>query len=283
MQRTIILFLSIIITTFSHEVYGQYPPIGILPMEYNPSFAGSVGNSRLVSNFSFYKYDQNAYSSIGVGIDLSYDNYFPGFRSGIGIIAKNGYSDMNNGGNSIGNSLELIAAPKISRNGKYTLSPSISIMYYNLYSKNDNSWSSLYDGFSSKFGLLLNTSHYYIGYAAEYLYGSSDLTTALQFGYTFQKSIDSKFSFTPQLVLPIFLGGGIGVYWPSYNLGFRYQNFIFGAISQFNYPYPTGFQIGWQKKGWRLILNNDFALEYVANFTLRYIFNHDKKSRNILY
>ena len=275
--------------SLSQSVYCQYLPIGVLPMEYNPSFAGSVGNSRIVSNFTYIEPYSGSYSSRS-GIyefDLSYDNYFPALRSGIGIVTKVGRYNGTTSYNGIelkiwSTSTELAIAPKISINGKYTLSPSISLKYNRFFSYHTDTWHRSSVRFYSKFGLLFNASHYYIGYAAEYHYGRSGLTTALQFGYTFQKSIDSKFSFTPQLALPIIIGP-IYVDWPSYNLSFRYGSIILGAISQFEYSYPTGFQVGWQNNGWRILFSNNFKDSYNAYLTLRYIFNHDKKSLYILY
>jgi len=300
MQRATFLFLAIIFMSFFHGAYGQYLPIGILPMEYNPSFAGSVGNSRLITNFSLYSSDNNEYGKTSGGIDLSYDKYFPAIRSGIGITTNGSYT--NGTYPSYGppvhedsywsSSIDLMIAPKISIKGKYTISPSIGIKYINQIHRNREQKNSYVDVFAIKSGILFNTSKYYIGYAIEYnfdhfyssnYYDYSGLTTAFQLGYTFQKSIDSKFSFTPQLALPLFIGSGFEVYWPSYNLSFRYASFILGATSQFMIEYPTGFQLGWQNKGWRILLSNDFTDKYTANFTLRYIFNHDKKSRNIMY
>lgn len=275
------------LVSFSQIVYCQYPPIGILPMEHNPSFAGSVGNSRLVSNFTYIEPYNGSYSSrSGIyDLDLSYDNYFPALRSGIGIVTKVGGYTASNDGTDLkiwSTSTELAIAPKISIKGKYTLSPSISLKYNKFFSYHTDTWHRSSDNFYSKFGLLFNASHYYIGYAAEYHYGSSGLTTWLQFGYIFQKSNDSKFSFTPQFAFPIRITSGIYFDWPSYNLTFRYGSFILGAISQFEYEYPTGFQVGWQNKGWRILLSNNFKNNYNAYLTLRYIFNTDKESRNIL-
>lgn len=266
--------------SFFHGAYGQYLPIGILPMEYNPSFAGSVGNSRIVSNFSFS--NGASYYDPGVGMSLSYDNYYPTIRSGIGIIAKSYCFKIDDKFRDLDTSIELVVAPKISIKGKFTLSPSVSIKYDKFYNYYNDSWHN-WDNVSSKFGLLFNAPHYYIGYAAEYSYGHSGLKTALQFGYTFQRRADSKFSFTPQLALPIFIDSGLGIFYPSYNLSFRYGSMTLGAISQFEYPYPTGFQVGWQNRSWRILLSNNFKDRYTGNFTLRYIFNHDKKSMNILY
>jgi len=287
MKRVALFFLVLIAIPLYQKTVAQDLPIGILPMEYNPSFAGSVGNSRIVSNITYVEpYNDSQFSTSGIyDFDFSFDNYFPFLRSGIGIVSKIG---RYNATNSLGIDLniwttsnELSVAPKISIKGKYTLSPSMSLKYNRLFSYHTESWHKSSGNFYSKFGLLLNSSHYYIGYAAEYHYGSPGLTTALQFGYTFQKNLDSKFSFTPQFALPIIINSGIDVYWPSYNLTFRYGSFILGAISQFEYEYPTGFQLGWQKDGWRVLLSNDLAYRYTANFTLRYIFNMDKKSIHV--
>lgn len=288
MQRATFLFFAILIMSFSQNAFCQYLPIGILPMEYNPSFAGSVGNSRIVSNFIYKEPYDGYYSSVSglYEFDLSYDNYFPALRSGIGIVTKVGTYDVDRySGIDLkiwATSTELAIAPKISIKGKYTLSPSFSLKYNRFFSYHTDTWHRSSGQFYSKFGLLFNASHYYIGYAAEYHYGSSGLTTALQFGYTFQKSIDSRFSFTPQFALPILISPGIYVYWPSYNLSFRYRSFILGAISQYEYAYPTGFQVGWQNKSWRILLSNNLKGRHIANLTLRYIFNQDKESLNIL-
>ena len=286
MQRLTFLLFTFAVMSFPHGAYCQYPPIGILPMEYNPSFAGSVGNSRIVSNLSYFNQHQSDNKGQSYLIDVSYDKYFPKIRSGIGIITQGSYNAYNILRSTIkyehwSSSIELAIAPKFSMKGKYTFSPSLSIGYWNSYRNLDNTKTSIQDGFSSKFGLLFNATQYYIGYAIEYYYGNSDAASAFQFGYTFQKSNDSKFSFTPQFAFPILINSGIDVYWPSYNLSFRYDSFILGAISQFGYSYPTGFQAGWQNKGWRILFSNDFKDSYKAYLTLRYIFNHDKKSIHV--
>ena len=304
MQRVTFLFFAMLIMSLCQSAYCQYPPIGILPMEYNPSFAGSVGNSRIVSNLSYYKssFWNNTNVLTAGRFDLSYDNYYPSIRSGVGVIFNESYHSQIINDSIISkvwsSSIDLILAPKISIKGKYTISPSFGIKYMSHYGWSDRLQNTFSDGFAIQSGILLNTSHYYIGYAIEYYFNdfhywnnfrNFDLTSVFQFGYTFQKSIDSKLSFTPQLALPILISPGIDVYWPSYILSFRYKNYILGATSQFEYSYPTGFQLGWQNNGWRILFSNDFSerndflKRYAANLTLRYIFNHDIKSRNILY
>ena len=168
MQRAIILFFAIIMS-FSQGAYGQYLPIGIMPMEYNPSLAGSVGNSRLVSSFTYIEPQSGSWGSRSsiYELDLSYDNYFPAIRSGIGIVTKVGrYNATSYIGTDLKiwtTSTEIAIAPKISIKGKYTLSPSVSIMYNKLFSYHTETWHRFSDQFYSKFGLLYNASHYYIG------------------------------------------------------------------------------------------------------------------------
>ena len=292
MQRAIILFFAFIILCFSHEANCQYLPIGVLPMEYNPSFAGSVGNTRLVTDFR-YSNSKNSLSGDGLGLSFSVDKFIPKIHTGIGIVAKgftaipiNDKEDKYQYGD-----FSLIVAPKISIKGKYTISPSIDIDYLDInfpgngYPFTENA---RFSGFSGNFGILFNAHNYYIGYALR-IFKSDDLKniysdnlySAIQIGYSFHKD-NSKLSFTPQLAIPIIGNQDISTSWPSYNLGFRYDKFILSPVSQFDYAYPTGFQLGWQNKGWRLLFSNEFAGGYNNNLTFRYIFNQDKKSRHIL-
>ena len=291
------LFITILFCAGIHNVqpaFSQISPIGALPMQYNPSFAGTVGNSRVATNIS-YHFQNKYYSRKGYGLNLSYDNYFPKIRSGIGITAHaNGstndddyyITDQQSAG------ISFIIAPKISLKGKYTISPSLQVSYQNFF-QNYNSWYQYYeDGHSTGLvgtaGILFNASHYYIGYSIRifnscglrYRYNDK-IHSFLQFGYTFQKSENAKFSFTPQIALPITDESDYLLFWPAYNLSFRYQKYIIGLIG---YDYvPTGIQLGWQNNGWRLLLSNEFGGTYRANLSMRYIFNMDKKSLNILY
>lgn len=292
MQRAVILFIAFIILCFSHEANCQYLPIGVLPMEYNPSFAGSVDDTRIIGDLRYSDYKKSL-TGAGMGLAISADKFISKIKSGIGFVAK-GYKELpldpGIDNYRYGN-FSLIFAPKFSLKGKYTISPSIDIKYSCInfgadFPYNDNS---KFMGFSGNIGLLINTQNYYFGYALR-VFKSDDLKniyseklySAIQAGYSFIK-VDSKFCFTPQIAIPIIGNEDISILWPSYNLGLRYDKLLFAALSQFDYAYPTGFQLGWQKKGWRYLISNDFAGGYAANLTIRYIFNHDKKSLNILY
>lgn len=314
MIKYIYIFILFMLS-FYHNAYCQDPPIGILPMYYNPSFAGSVGNSRICFNGA-YAYQSNDYGRSQNFYDInftrygffsSFDRFYPGIKSGLGFSVERIDQKETFKGPNYEWQLDLVQsivtavfAPKLSIKGKYTLSPSIDLSFINqdiLYNETYNSENSIYDidknGITSRVGILFNARQYYIGYAVR-LYNSElneignykyDFYSILQLGYTFQKDEDSKISFTPQLALPIHSKAN---QWdqttelPSYNLSFRYSSFILSALSQFEYIYPTGFQVGWQNSGWRLLISNEFAHRYYANLTIRYIFNQDKKSINIL-
>lgn len=263
----------------------QNLPGGFPPLIYNSSFAGSVSNARICSNFRFqYMQDEN-YKYSEYDFAASYDAFFPGIRSGIGITAyknKSISNQINFKSESRSIAISLAIAPKISIKGKYTISPSLDINYNDEYQP----WRdvSLQNGFSSRAGVLFNATNYYIGYSVN-LFQSKDLfhnyfsyfSSSLQMGYSFQKNQDSRFAFTPQLVLPIYSNYKRIVDWPLYNLGFRYDNYLFGAIG-YTYFIPVGLQVGWQKKGWRILLSSIFAANYNANLSLRYIFNQKDDS-----
>ena len=292
-MRRLYLSLLFLSTTFLYgSAFSQITPIGIFPMQYNPSFAGSIGKSRLVSDLLFHKYNQNS----GLGLAFSYDNYLPKIRSGFGIAANIHGSTSDDGYYKTDQQSAIVSftiAPKISLKGKYSISPSLQVGYQDFSKKYNTSYQHHEDRYStglvSTVGILFNATHFYIGYSI-LIFKTHDLndiyndkySSFLQFGYTFQKNTDSKCSFTPQIVLPIFSSSKYFVYWPGYNLGFRYNNYLLGVFSQFNLFTPTGIQLGWQNKKVRFLVSNDFSLGYQANISMRYFFNPDKKSIHVL-
>lgn len=275
---TILFSFGNLLSVFGQDILGGSPTI------YNSSFAGSVSNARISSNVGF-TYDKDEFGkSTGYTLVASYDNFFSAIGTGIGITAyKNNYTstiayrDINRKSESSYSGISLAIAPKISLKGKYTLSPSLDLNYIEQYhsSINDRTQNEL----SSRAGILFNATNYYIGYSVN-LFQSKDLyfnifsyySSSLQMGYSFQKSQDSRFAFTPQLVLPFYRNSGIG--WPLFNLGIRYDHFLFGLVGDgMNYLIPTGLQIGWQKKGLRVLLSHVFTFNYNADLSLRYIIN----------
>lgn len=275
-------------------VNSQNLPGGELPLRYNSSFAGVTGGPRIYSNV---KYHYNTISGFRnnsksthrrYGFEASYDHFLPSIRSGIGVAAYQSNSFVyEDNSKSWFNSQTMISAaiaPKFSIKGKYTISPSLDINFlYGYFNYNAGSHSR--NGFSSRAGILFNTNKYYIGYSVSlfenqygkynyYPYGS--FHSLLIMGYTFQKNEDSRFAFSPQIVIPMYkkseVNGSI-IDGPYYNLSFRYGNFLLGYIG-YKYLKPAGFQVGWQYKNWRVLLNNHiYNGQYDGILTLRYMFN----------
>jgi hypothetical protein len=197
----------------------------------------------------------------------------------------------------------VAVAPKISLNGKYTLSPSLSLEYTAVHSPargviaidslvvpdeyRTNHW-------LGRAGLLVNTDKFYVGYsvnvldhwAFKYVNGPrgarrmNRFSSYLQLGYTFQRSAESHFSVTPQVAFYVGQGADwrrntsnrIGVYWfQGFNLNFRYKQFIWGVNN-------TGLHAGWQSRRIKLMASNGINLEggfdwhHFGNLSLRYLF-----------
>lgn len=278
----------------------QNLPIGTLPMDYNSSFAGSVEQSRIVTNIN-YLGDFSDLEPSKKGYYASYDNFFNRLGMGLGITAY--YFDSFYGYNLTSTSLAF--APKLSIKGKYTISPSLDIGYKsgNIDYEDDllqnGSENIRESGFIGRTSILFNSTHYYVGFSIR-LFKSEELslvnnlddqfTSTLQMGYAFQQNENSKLSFTPQLVFP--LGHQYGRYKhlvqsPAINLGLRYSNFLFSLISKVNRPIPNGFQLGWQNKNTRIIMTNQLMKDsnsvinssYTGNLAFRYIVKESDKHR----
>jgi hypothetical protein len=276
----------------AYEVLSQNPPVGILPMQFNPSFAGSAGNARLISNFSYGSSKKWGYKNYGSS--LSYDNYFPKIRSGIGLTTNANTQQTTNGNykNHLYD-LSLIVAPKISIRGKYTISPSLQFTFNDYYYKYKNGPIDIQDAqrqlYQGGAGVLFNTTDYFIGYSL-LIYQSEKLEnntlnylfSAFQVGYVFRKDINSKFSFTPQIIIPLVSYLENYIDWPAYNLGFKYDNYTFGVVSEFQEWHPSGFLFAWQNENFRLILSNEFVRKtYTGNISVRYLIAKKTKAKHI--
>ena len=284
-------------------------PLGVLPMQYIGSFAGEAGAPRLNLNgqYSYRKsfagfgpQGMNFFRDQTYDFSMSYDQFIPAIRSGVGLTAAvstrlsdaNSFSYFHSRGDT--RYLALSVAPKISIKGKYTLSPSVDLIYAgSSYDTGDSGGTSERrgEGFGSRIGVLWNTSKYYIGYSFSginsfRLDGEKipyRFESALQVGYTFQKSADSHFSFTPQLALHLrhtytelsVYRSNVGRVLGGFNLNFRYKKFIWGLNN-------TGIHLGIQNDRLRLMLTNYPGFwgsnkYYVGNLSFRYVFK--EKSR----
>lgn len=277
--------------------HGQEIPLGALPMQFNPSFAGEAGGPRFNSNFGLNAGGGNRDNSYR--FNASYDQFIPAIRSGIGF--SGGYSNFSGPfSSSTGYNLALAVAPKFSLKGKYTVSPSLDLSYGN-FNNTIHNWyntgeSQQISGFNlkSRAGLMINTNKWFVGYAIDiplhntYQYDNptafplntvGKFNSYWHFGYTFQRSAESKFSFTPQLVFRTGwegdgMGGGYNrfrYFAPvAYNLNFRYQKFIWGINN-------AGIHLGWQTDRVRVMLSNGGSnagldgFTYTGNATFRYM------------
>lgn len=295
-------------------VYGQgisNVPLGVMPMQYNGSFAGEAEGARLSTSFSYdFGSDQDFMTSRIFSYHASFDQFIPAIRSGIGISVHRGTAvdEMEWGGADgpdirnlafTSNRISLAIAPKFSIGGKYTISPSVDLSYgrgnteanfpsvigpINIarnYPPGQHQW------LESRLGLLFNTSKYYIGYSAYVLnrhyYNnkhsgllSDQFISYLQAGYTFQRKADSKFSFTPQVAYRIGASEGLSVSQYIFDIGlnltFRYDKYLAGLNNR-------GFHVGWQNEKLR-IMSTTNLLAYgglrsfgMGNLSVRYVFN----------
>jgi hypothetical protein len=302
---------GLLLSLTSYAAFGQQTtnlPLGALPMQYNGSFAGEAGSPRISSNFGFGNgigFRQGGYYRGSFQQQITYDQFVPGLSTGIGLgLQAAQQTSSSNTSNLRGFSLAV--APKISLNGKYTLSPSLSLEYAAVHAPtrnvlfNDtlivlNAYNTKH--WQSRAGLLFNTSKFYVGYSVDimdhfaYNYHKGQalrrldrFSSYLQMGYTFQRSPESHFSITPQVA--VYIGHGGFVYkntynrfgfnlFQGYNLTFRYKQYIWG----FN---NMGLQAGWQGRRLKVMASNAIGFEggfhwhYAANLSLRYVFRDDK-------
>ncbi|MES2733031.1 MAG: type IX secretion system membrane protein PorP/SprF [Bacteroidota bacterium] len=274
--------------------YGQSAPVGSLPMQYVGSFAGEAGVPRLSSSFSYQNHNnfngrQDVYESY-----LSYDQFIPAIRSGIGIT-----TGVGNNLNAVGynnqwtpiyfNKSNLyyisgVLAPKFSIQGKYTISPSID------YSYQGNSALSGYYSRQCRVGMLFNTKKYYIGYSVYLLnnYAFKDTNNIntkvrgserghLQLGYTFQPSSESKFSCTPQMAILVYenyYDQVVRVGIPALMLNFRYSHLLMGINNR-------GWHFGWQTDKVRAMASASFGNEkFFGNLSFRYLIKNQQGNKS---
>ena len=269
MKLNKIIFTGLFILVIN-ELFSQHAPLGMHPTQFIPSFAGSAGEPRIFANIGSKSYhrqdDRNAF-----GGSLSFDHFITKWSTGVGFNVD--YLDYTNPAtdrDSIPDEanmlkFQLMAAPKFSIAGKYTISPGIAISYNHMAHKGDflnygKEYTELAD--TSKLtenkinfaaSILFNSKKYYAGisfysrgfYSHDQGIGANTFLTArrkpflvFQTGYTFQRTSESKFSFTPQLAIAIHSEGS-NVSFVDLNLKFRYKKVIWGL-------YGDGLYLGYQ-------------------------------------
>jgi len=249
--------------------HGQNVPLGTMPLLFNGSFAGEGEAPRI---HSFLDYTNLGYSHPIIGIFTSYDQFVPALGSGVGIFT--GFSLSSNsisyryGGAAI--------APKFSYKGKFTISPSLDFRYSSFQSVPLER-----KFFSSSAGLLINSSRFFFGYSitifrnaiSDGLYQPRRINTSLgfsvfQLGYTFQRSQESKFAFTPQILIVPFMGA----FPAKFLMNFKYDKVLWGIGD-------NGLHVGWQTEKLRIMAFNDVFWRILddrnyntTNISFRYVF-----------
>jgi hypothetical protein len=281
--------------------YGQrsIAPLGALPMQNNSSFAGEGSGPRISSNIGFNS-DYINFSQKRLITDVSYDQFVSGIHTGVGISTSY-YNENNGGGKASMYTIGAAIAPKFSIKGKVTISPSLDFsfsrgdVYLDFRRYDGTELEYTYDYFRSRVGILVNTQKWYVGYSVDlytnYKYSDDTIearigtpfkgfNSVLQLGYTFQRSTDAKFSFTPQIAFKIreqpqrfedSLWERIKQV--DFNFTFRHDKFIWGANG-------NGIHVGLQTQQIRVMLTNwikdDNTYPYAGNLSFRYTFKKDK-------
>jgi hypothetical protein len=220
MKIRIVLALCVMLLLCVIHSRAQQIPVGALPTTYNPGFAGEAGAMRIASYSSLdysriVKLDGKHWYSSRTAISV--DNFLAKIHSGIAITAgyqTAGFFYTNQSGS-------LAISPKFSFKGKHTFAPFVdfSFVHYqfrypyfpsNPYPTNYNKNSS-----GIRTGFLINSSRAYFGLSAnifDYVTATtplikersrflSEMSYHVQTGYTFQRTPEAKFSFTPQIVI----------------------------------------------------------------------------------
>jgi hypothetical protein len=302
----IYIILTSVLLLISLPGFGQgrniINPLGALPMEYNSSFAGQAGSPRFNSSLFLGLHPRMNHREYSTS--LSYDQFIPAIASGIGVTVMNYSSinineyrafsnplpgfDLRNSALKQATMIAVAIAPKISISGKYTLSPSIEARYHNIGYDSPPIDKGHKNFFSTRAALLFNSEKFYAGYSVDLFSTAPSLwynyfESYLQTGYTFRRSEEAKFSFTPQVALRISNRNHIRFQQPftqsvitAINFNFQYKQVSWG----FN---NTGLHLGWQNSRFRCMAsgwfeNTGFGTNYSGNLSMRYIIKNSKQS-----
>jgi hypothetical protein len=274
----------------------QDAPMGALPLQFNPAFAGEAGSPRISSSFVYRTLPEwqpvpNTQMMVNYpyrmfGASIAYDQFVPALRSGVGIATSHTQGETPYYTSQV-HSFSLAVAPKFSVGGKYTLSPSFDVEYGRLQQSHKEhpvvTWRGDFERHwvRSRAGVLFNTEKYYVGYSAVLLVGPpwrypyigrkaglyGIFLSHLQLGYTFRSTTGSKFSFTPQLALRIGEEGRYSPHSTRYvgsirGRGVGVEAFSLGCrYNRFLWGINNvGVHVGWQTERLRVMLTNNAGL-----------------------
>lgn len=175
--------------------------IGLMPMQYNSSFAGNTGGTR-ISLLTQATKQNKLWSDKYGGMAVSYDKFIPAIGSGLGVYVsgfsgRGGYKEESSVSSS---SFEtgIVLAPKLSIRGKYTLSPSIALQYNHMnYMEGESSIVNvIYDTISKTYNVEQKYNEYYLKtdlfkLSGSLLFNSQKFYAGISYHYPLNKRFES--------------------------------------------------------------------------------------------
>jgi hypothetical protein len=242
------VFSFVILIASSTFLNAQSIPVGSIPIFYNGGFAGEAGAAR-IAGFSYF--ESGGKSRPSISNIISYDNFFKSTRLGIGVMV--GQSNVVYDFYSQNSFAKISLSPKFSFKGKYTFAPFLDLSLGGLNA-------------SGGAGVLINSLNGYIGLTFSSMLNAVRHSNTVYFpfiqaGYTFRRTPESKFSFTPQMALG-YTETSIqrNYFHKDLNLTFRYKKLIWGANL-----YSGGFMIGFQNSNFKIQLNQSLVRRYYTD------------------
>lgn len=233
-------------------------------MLYNPSFAGSAGQGRIISMNGMLGMNGSTTHY------LSYDQFVPEIYGGVGLyVNRSNLTSIWKANQNTG--IGLIYSPKFTYNeNSITIAPSVSFeggyqyFNYNLSNvdDNDDDTSRIERGFFALInsGVLINNRKSFIGISWSDVSrtrislmknGKTRFNGGLQLGRTFSSSQNNLRSFTPVLAVNVYKRtySGVRYNWIA-NFNFKRDKFLWGVNVRSGFS--LGGMIGYQSKALKL-------------------------------
>lgn len=276
------------------------------PLQLNPSFAGSVGNSRIVTS---YRNQWPLNTANYVTKTFSYDKHIKFLHGGLGfnfLTDRSGFA-FTTYPIYLTTRVGLVYSPTFIINKKISVKPSIETDFFQksidwsrltfgdmidrsagfVYGSEETpKWLANKTGFDFSTGILVNTNKWNCGFAVFHLFQPDEglLATSIlsrkyiiHSSYTFAKNDSADFAFTPALVL-----AKQGVHHLTMlSLNFKYKWLRFGA--GIRYKDAGMIMLGFSIKRFALNYsyevnpNNFYNTAGAHEATLTYLFKYTKK------
>ncbi|MCD6067244.1 MAG: hypothetical protein K0S33_2070 [Bacteroidetes bacterium] len=242
-MKTTLTLLFTCLTIATHAQDATFSQFNAVPLYYNPAFAGAIEKPRLALSY------RNQWKGGYQTGYASYDQTVRALHGGVGIIAHNDYS-----GHALNRFYAGAAyAPKFILSDKIGISPGIAVGYMRtslnfnnlkpipgvVYKIDSTITYTPSDNLDVSAGVVMNTKKFYAGFAVNHVnapkirivdggnVGSMPMKFVVQTGYTIQKTEDSDFSSSINL---IYHKQSVFSFFQT-NLTFRYKRVLAGIGS----------------------------------------------------